>query len=318
MRLQFGLLLLERSLADPLISVCVPLFNKAAGVETALQTAAACRDYPLEIVVFDNGSTDGSSEIVARLARQDERIRHVRIGQTIMIQESWRMAMLHGRGEFLKVQSADDELDSDFFGAMLPPLLARPEIAYTMCAERPEARGLTTDPAKVQNAYRYINDTCRQLIAIESPLERARQLMIASALENRLGNIYKVLFRRTALPLARWGMVTRAYPLPTSYPDWDFLVRLILKYRGEYIDRELSRYIITPDAPLARLLTDGTLRVADGFQRLLQVMTVLGDPELAALRAACTQEDLQYLANQAGVRIEYIVNQVLTIPPRHA
>jgi glycosyltransferase involved in cell wall biosynthesis len=308
---------LELTLADPLISVCVPLFNKAAGVETSLQTVAACRDYRLEIVVFDNGSTDGSSDVVARLARADERIRHVRIEHTMMIQESWRMAMLHGRGEFLKVQSADDELDPEFFRAMLPPLLARPEIGFTLCAERAEARGLGADPAKVHNAYRDINDTCRRLLAIEDPAERARQLMKASALENRLGNIYKALFRRSALPLARWSMVTRAYPLPTAYPDWDFLVRLILKHRGVFVERELSRYLITPDAPMARLLTDGTLRVADAFQRLLQVMTVLGDPDLAPMRAACTPEDLQYLADQAGVRIEQLVNQALTLaPPR--
>ncbi len=299
----------------PLISVCVPLFNKAATVETALRTVMAYDREPLEIVVFDNGSTDGSGDVVARLAREDSRIRHIRIEHTVMIQESWRLALLHGRGEFLKLQSADDELDPAFFQHMLPPLRERSDIGYTMCAERVDARGLESEPVKIHNMYAEINVNCRKLAAMASRAERARQLVVSSALENNLGNIYKVVVRKSCLPLERWRMVTRAYPLPTAYPDWDFLIRLMLHHRGEFVDKELSHYIITPDSPIARLPKDAAMRVADGFQRLLQVMTVLGDPALAELRSACSPQEMQMLADHAGKRVERIVNTALSIPP---
>ncbi|HVT81589.1 MAG TPA: glycosyltransferase family A protein [Phycisphaerae bacterium] len=299
----------------PLISICVPLFNKAATVETALRTVMACREFPLEIAVFDNGSTDGSGEIVARLAREDDRIRLVRLDHTIMIQESWRMALLHGRGELLKLQSADDELDPQFLPAMLEPLQRSPGLGYTMCIEKVDERRLPAPIPKIHAMFADVNVSCRRIAAAKTVAERARLLVTQATLENFLGNIYKVVMRRECLPLARWKLVTRAYPMPTSYPDWDFLVRLMLHHEGEFVERELSRYIITPESPVARLAGDTTLRLADAFQRVLQVLTVLGDPQLGALRGACTAEELQMLANQVGVRIENLVALAMSIPP---
>ena len=222
------------------------------------------------------------------------------------------MAFLHARGEFLKLQSADDELDPEFLPAMVAPLRERPEVGYTLCIERVDARGLPQEIPKIHNMFTDINNTCRNIIAAKTLAERARFLVEKTTLENHVGNIYKVMVRRSCLPLARWRMVTRAYPLPTSYPDWDFLVRLMLNHQGHLVDRELSRYIITMQSPLARLANDSGMRVADGFQRVLQVLTVLADPELAPLRAACTTEELQMLADRVGERIGQLVNLALT------
>lgn len=49
------------------ISVVIPVYNDAAHLERALEALRASRYKPLEIIVVDDGSTDGSSEVARRL-----------------------------------------------------------------------------------------------------------------------------------------------------------------------------------------------------------------------------------------------------------
>ena len=59
----------------PLVSAIVPAYNAAAHVRAALASAQA-QTYPnLEIVVVDDGSTDGTARIVAEVAERDARVR---------------------------------------------------------------------------------------------------------------------------------------------------------------------------------------------------------------------------------------------------
>jgi GT2 family glycosyltransferase len=59
----------------PRVSVIVPLFNKAAYVGRALASISSQSFTDFEVIVVDDGSTDGSSEIVAR--HRDSRVRLV-------------------------------------------------------------------------------------------------------------------------------------------------------------------------------------------------------------------------------------------------
>lgn len=52
---------------QPSFSVVIPLYNKIAYVADAIRSAAAQTPPPLEIIVIDDGSTDGSAELVERL-----------------------------------------------------------------------------------------------------------------------------------------------------------------------------------------------------------------------------------------------------------
>ena len=62
----------------PLVSVIIPNYNGKQFIESCLRTVLAT-DYPrLEIIVVDDGSTDGSAELVEERFGQDNRVRLIR------------------------------------------------------------------------------------------------------------------------------------------------------------------------------------------------------------------------------------------------
>ncbi len=60
---------------EPLISVVVPVYNAAAFLDQCLESIVAQTYRNLEILVVDDGSTDGSAEMCDYWAERDERVR---------------------------------------------------------------------------------------------------------------------------------------------------------------------------------------------------------------------------------------------------
>ena len=50
----------------PQVSVIIPVFNDAGNLGLCLASLRASQDLPLEIIVVDDGSTDGSGAVAAK------------------------------------------------------------------------------------------------------------------------------------------------------------------------------------------------------------------------------------------------------------
>ena len=59
---------------SPRLSILVPTWNAATTVERALESVLVERAIPLEVVVVDDGSTDGTADLVAAIAARDPRV----------------------------------------------------------------------------------------------------------------------------------------------------------------------------------------------------------------------------------------------------
>jgi chlorobactene glucosyltransferase len=65
----------SRPESGPLISVLIPARNEEANIERCVQSALS-QDYPsFEVMVLDDGSTDGTHRILSEIARSDGRLR---------------------------------------------------------------------------------------------------------------------------------------------------------------------------------------------------------------------------------------------------
>lgn len=86
-----------------LVSVLIPAFNEEENVERAYtavtRTFERLPDYALEIIFTDNHSTDGTFEILKRIAKQDERVKVIRFSRNFGYQRSLLCAYKAARGD---------------------------------------------------------------------------------------------------------------------------------------------------------------------------------------------------------------------------
>ncbi len=59
----------------PTVSVLIPARNEELSIEGAIRAVSQSRGVAWELVVLDDGSTDGTAEIVRAIARDDPRVR---------------------------------------------------------------------------------------------------------------------------------------------------------------------------------------------------------------------------------------------------
>ncbi|CAH0308850.1 glycosyltransferase family 2 protein [Roseomonas sp. CECT 9278] len=64
-----------RAPADALVSILIPARNEAANIADCLDHALRQLEARVEVIVMDDGSTDGTAEIVRRFAARDGRVR---------------------------------------------------------------------------------------------------------------------------------------------------------------------------------------------------------------------------------------------------
>ena len=92
----------------PLVCVGVTCFNGEATIERALRSAMG-QDWPnLEILVVDDGSTDGSRGIIESLAAEDPRIRLFSQGRNQGCSVACNRILAEARGAFVAFFDSDD------------------------------------------------------------------------------------------------------------------------------------------------------------------------------------------------------------------
>jgi glycosyltransferase involved in cell wall biosynthesis len=98
-------------IGPPRLSVAIPLFNEEQGVPELLRRLKGVLDGipggPHEIVFVDDGSSDGTFEILSEAARQDPRITAISLSRNFGHQAALSAALDHVSGDLVIVMDGD-------------------------------------------------------------------------------------------------------------------------------------------------------------------------------------------------------------------
>lgn len=101
-----------------LISIIVPVFNLEKELSRCLDSILAQSYHDIEIIVVDDGSFDGSTNIIRQYAKKDNRIKPI-----FQENDGVTSARLHGvreaSGQWIGFVDGDDEIESDMYERLL-------------------------------------------------------------------------------------------------------------------------------------------------------------------------------------------------------
>lgn len=136
------------------VSIVLPVFNEAQSLRPLLAEIHAAMDAlnrPYEVICCDDGSTDGSLEVLRELAAQDPRIKVIafarNFGQTAALDAGFRAA----RGGIVVPMDADLQNDPSDIPRLLGRLDANTDAVSGWRVNRKDAFWTKTLPSRVAN-----------------------------------------------------------------------------------------------------------------------------------------------------------------------
>lgn len=122
--------------ADALVSVIIPTYNCSAYIRQTVDAVLAQTHRPLELIVIDDGSTDGTPELLADYGDRLTLVRQANAGVCAARNHGLRLA----RGAFVCLMDHDDYWYPDKLALQLRAFAAHPEVAVVFSAFLPWRR----------------------------------------------------------------------------------------------------------------------------------------------------------------------------------
>jgi len=240
----------------PLVSVVIPSYNAAATLPATLESVLA-QTYPrIEVIVVDDGSTDATSEVLARYASRVRTIRQANGG----LAAARNAGCTAASGSFIALLDADDLCEPERIGTQVMFMAARPDVVLsgadfstfddsgTLAARF--ARRYYSRLAKAPHGpASFFRETAQVDVARWMPGPPAGSVPVTV----HAGNVYRdmvlgsfihpptVMFARTLL--AAVGLFDETI---RNCCDWEWLVRAARAGKFAFIDRPLLRYRLSP------------------------------------------------------------------------
>src|SRR5664279_2169326 len=116
-----------------LLSVVAPVFNEDALIdEFYARVCAALEGLPFELVLVDDGSTDGSPMALERIAAEDPRVRVVFLSRNFGHQTALTAGLDHARGDAVVMLDADLQDPPELITTMLDHWRAGCDVVYAV------------------------------------------------------------------------------------------------------------------------------------------------------------------------------------------
>jgi glycosyltransferase involved in cell wall biosynthesis len=218
----------------PTVSVCLATHDDGPWLDEALESVRRQTFGDLEIVVVDDASTDGTTEVLRRHA--SGRMIAVRNNRNLGEARTMNRAFALARGEYVKLLHGDDRLAPDCLERMLP-LAQRDGVGLVL-----SRRNILTPPgdagaAEWARRYARIHERLGRLQDINHGRELFRRYLDVGLLTNCLSEPSGVLIRRQALE-----RVGGLHLDMVGHLDVDLFMRVAYFYDVGFVDAPLFTY----------------------------------------------------------------------------
>jgi glycosyltransferase involved in cell wall biosynthesis len=190
----------------PLVSFALPVRNGRGTIAQAIESICSQTLKDWELVISDNCSSDGTSEICASFAADDRRVRHLPTGRPLSQNKNFTAAFRHARGTFFRWCGDDDWLEPSYAERTIHALSG--DSSAVLCTTLQRCYR-DDQPTVLNDALNYF-----QGVDAHDPIGRVVQFLRILEGAGRLGidPIYS-LMRRDAL--SRTGLV-----IPNRFGDF--------------------------------------------------------------------------------------------------
>jgi hypothetical protein len=152
----------------PRVSVVLPCLNARAHLSRCLDSLQAQAYDNFEVLAVDDGSSDGTRELLSAYARRDSRIHVFSNTKTLGLVRSLNDAVARARGDYVARLDADDEADSLRLLKQVQYLDAHPEVdvvSASVLLVNEQGAGIGRRPARVTRPV-----ACRYMLAFANSL----------------------------------------------------------------------------------------------------------------------------------------------------
>jgi glycosyltransferase involved in cell wall biosynthesis len=226
---------------NPLISIVVPVYNEAQTVAAVIQRLIAIDlPAPREILVVNDGSTDGTREVLDGITQRPE-LRIIHAEKNGGKGSAIRIGFAQASGTIVAIQDADLELDPAQLAELVKPILdGRTKVVYgsRFLAGRPDAPWLSVFANQTLTAITNVlfggrltdMETCYKVMTTDV----ARSLKLESNRFDIEPEISAKLLRAghsiVELPI-RFEPRSRAQGKKIGWKDGVRAIQVLLKYR---------------------------------------------------------------------------------------
>ncbi|MGI8983239.1 MAG: glycosyltransferase family 2 protein [Acidimicrobiales bacterium] len=189
--------------AAALVTVGIPTYNREQGLVRAVESVLAQTHVPIDLVICDNASTDGTAQLCAELAARHPNIRYVRQDCNVGATGNFNRVFSEARGPYFMWLGDDDWIDVGYVAACLAALEADPSRA--LVAGTP--------------VYHRADEVVRHGVVMNLDASRPAE---------RVGGYFSLVEENGIFyGLARTEVLQKAMPLPNEMGgDWFVVARL--------------------------------------------------------------------------------------------
>ena len=238
----------------PLVTVVLPTFNREALLPRALDSVIAQTYDNWEIVVVDDGSTDGTAEVLDRYAalvseesivKSEERGASApfagRIGDRLVVirqenrgsSSARNVGIESARGRFIAFLDSDDEFAPTKLERQVELFERRPELGFVYS----DYAYVDLDGARHESAFSSIHQTARRI----SYGAIGPGLRVCS--DDLFGHLIRRYFIATIVGMVRRDVLGRTirFAQGQSYAEeWLFFLHVVRRCRAGFVDEPLS------------------------------------------------------------------------------